>query len=75
MRENRSINRDGQIIEARAESVDVHDETSTSFSEGDRIFHVKFGYGRIEAIDGKRLEIEFDKAGSKKVIDSFVKPA
>jgi DNA helicase-2/ATP-dependent DNA helicase PcrA len=75
MRENRAINRDGQIIEARAESIDVSDEAGTNFNEGDRIFHMKFGYGRIEAIDGNRLEIEFDKAGSKKVIDSFVKPA
>ena len=29
----------------------------------------------LESIDGNRLEIEFDKAGTKKVIDSFVRPA
>ena len=40
-----------------------------------RIFHQKFGYGRILASDGNKLEVAFDKAGVKKVIDSFVVPA
>ena len=74
-RSNRGVTRDGQLIEARAELVDFDERPSASFSEGDRIFHQKFGYGRIESIDGNRLEIEFDKAGTKKVIDSFVRPA
>ena len=39
-----------------------------------RVFHEKFGYGRVVAIDGNKLEITFDKAGTKKVIDSFVTP-
>jgi len=39
---------------------------------GQRVFHVKFGYGRILAVDGSKLEIAFDKAGTKKVMDSFV---
>ncbi len=42
---------------------------------GQRVFHEKFGYGRVVAIDGNKLEITFDKAGTKKVIDSFVTPA
>ncbi len=42
------------------------------FSPGDRVFHQKFGYGRVLAVDGNKLEIGFDKAGAKKVIDSFV---
>ena len=42
---------------------------------GQRVFHEKFGYGRVVTIDGNKLEIAFDKAGTKKVIDSFVKPA
>ena len=45
------------------------------FAAGQRVFHEKFGYGRIVAVDGNKLEIAFDKAGTKKVIDSFVEPA
>ena len=42
---------------------------------GQRVFHDKFGYGRILTVDGNKLEIAFDKSGTKKVIDSFVTPA
>jgi len=42
---------------------------------GDRVFHQKFGYGRVAAVDGNKLEVAFDKAGTKKVVDSFVQPA
>jgi len=43
------------------------------FDLGERIFHQKFGYGKITSIDGNKLEVEFEKAGTKKVVDSFVK--
>ena len=49
-------------------------EARAEFSEGERVFHQKFGYGSIVAIDGDKLEIEFEKAGSKKVMSSFVEP-
>ena len=39
---------------------------------GQRVFHQKFGYGRICALDGDKLEVDFEKAGSKKVMASFV---
>jgi DNA helicase-2/ATP-dependent DNA helicase PcrA len=39
---------------------------------GQRIFHQKFGYGRITHIDGAKLTVDFDKAGVKKVVGSFV---
>ncbi len=42
---------------------------------GTRIFHQKFGYGGVTAVDGDKLDIEFDKAGAKKVLASFVVPA
>ena len=42
---------------------------------GDRVFHEKFGAGTIAAQEGNKLEIDFDSAGRKRVIDSFVKPA
>jgi DNA helicase-2/ATP-dependent DNA helicase PcrA len=39
------------------------------------VFHEKFGYGQVLAVEGNKLQIAFDKAGTKKVIDSFVAPA
>ncbi|MDP3677198.1 MAG: UvrD-helicase domain-containing protein [Novosphingobium sp.] len=40
---------------------------------GCRVFHDKFGYGEVIDQDGNKLEIEFETAGRKRVIDSFVK--
>ncbi|MCZ8017746.1 UvrD-helicase domain-containing protein [Novosphingobium sp.] len=42
---------------------------------GARVFHDKFGYGTITAQEGNKLEIDFETAGPKRVIDSFVKLA
>ena len=42
------------------------------FAKGERIFHQKFGYGLIRSVDGNKLTIDFDKAGEKRVLDSFV---
>ncbi len=42
---------------------------------GSRVFHQKFGYGRVLAVDDDRLEIAFDKAGQKRLLDRFVEPA
>ncbi|NNC58983.1 MAG: UvrD-helicase domain-containing protein [Erythrobacter sp.] len=42
---------------------------------GARVFHDKFGYGTVMSQDGNKLEIEFEKSGTKRVIDSFVKLA
>jgi DNA helicase-2/ATP-dependent DNA helicase PcrA len=39
---------------------------------GARVFHEKFGYGTVAAQEGNKLEIEFETAGHKRVIDSFV---
>lgn len=49
--------------------------TASAFSPGDRVFHQKFGYGHVAAIDGNKLTIDFDKAGQKRVVDSFVDKA
>jgi DNA helicase-2/ATP-dependent DNA helicase PcrA len=46
-----------------------------TFAPGARIFHRKFGYGSVVAAEGEKLDIDFDKAGTKKVIASFVVPA
>ena len=42
---------------------------------GKRIFHQKFGYGKILDIDGNKLEVSFEKAGEKKVMANYVEPA
>jgi DNA helicase-2/ATP-dependent DNA helicase PcrA len=41
-------------------------------TNGDRVFHQKFGYGRVTAVEGNKLTVDFDKAGTKRVIDNFV---
>ena len=50
-------------------------DTPSPYSVGERVFHQKFGNGNIAAIEGNKLTIDFDRAGQKKVLDSFVTPA
>jgi DNA helicase-2/ATP-dependent DNA helicase PcrA len=45
---------------------------TSAYKPGDRVFHQKFGYGAVRAVEGTKLTVAFDKAGEKKVIDSFV---
>ena len=51
---------------------ELTNDSLSSFRAGDRVFHQKFGYGKISFINGNKLDVEFEKAGNKKVIDSFV---
>ena len=50
-------------------------EAISSFGLGDRVFHLKFGYGEVMNIEGDKLDIEFDKAGSKKVLAQYIQSA
>ncbi|MBE7219498.1 MAG: ATP-binding domain-containing protein, partial [Caulobacteraceae bacterium] len=43
-----------------------------SYAKGDRVFHQKFGPGSVTAVEGAKLTVAFDKAGEKRVLDSFV---
>lgn len=61
-----------RVIEARASAVSLGNKGRDDLSLGQRVFHGKFGYGTIAAIEGNKLEIDFEKAGRKKVLDSFV---
>jgi DNA helicase-2/ATP-dependent DNA helicase PcrA len=45
---------------------------ASPFSAGDRVFHQKFGNGNVLHVDGNKLTIAFDRAGEKRVVDSFV---
>jgi DNA helicase-2/ATP-dependent DNA helicase PcrA len=60
------------IIEARAKSLATADTQISMYGAGERVFHQKFGYGRIVAVEGNKLLIDFEKAGSKRVMDGFV---
>ncbi|MFV2053069.1 ATP-dependent helicase [Aliiroseovarius sp. YM-037] len=53
----------------------IDSEAVSAFTQGDRVFHQKFGYGTVMGIEGDKLDIEFDKAGGKKVVGRFVMPA
>ena len=44
----------------------------SAYAKSARIFHQKFGPGTIAAVDGNKLTVDFDKAGRKMVLDSFV---
>jgi DNA helicase-2/ATP-dependent DNA helicase PcrA len=46
--------------------------TTSLFTVGERVFHQKFGNGNVVAVDGNKLTIAFDRAGEKRVVDSFV---
>ncbi|SDO43463.1 DNA helicase-2 / ATP-dependent DNA helicase PcrA [Lutimaribacter pacificus] len=60
----------GQPAETRHAVIDS--QAISAHTVGERVFHQKFGYGRIEAIEGDKLEIAFEKAGVKKVVAKFV---
>ena len=63
------------VIDGRAELLASSDPGRADFNIGQRVFHIKFGYGRVEVIEGNKLLVEFEKAGSKKVIATFVEAA
>ncbi|MDK3073570.1 UvrD-helicase domain-containing protein [Sedimentitalea sp. JM2-8] len=56
--------------EARNMVIDMN--AVSSFTLGERVFHQKFGYGAVIGIEGDKLEIDFEKAGTKKVVSRFV---
>ncbi|NGX99251.1 MAG: UvrD-helicase domain-containing protein, partial [Candidatus Afipia apatlaquensis] len=68
-----SFSRKATVIEG--ELIAKSTGTNSEFSLGDRVFHQKFGYGHVAKVDGNKLTIAFEKAGEKKVVDSFVTKA
>jgi DNA helicase-2/ATP-dependent DNA helicase PcrA len=68
----------GVTLQGRAKALAAQSNApgfAPSFVAGARVFHQKFGYGRVRAVEDNKLTIAFDKAGEKKVIASFVEPA
>jgi DNA helicase-2/ATP-dependent DNA helicase PcrA len=66
-----------QVIEGEGRLVATSDPAAgtSGYGRGDRVFHQKFGYGIVRLVEGNKLTVTFDKAGEKKVIDSFVERA
>ncbi len=61
-----------RIVEARSSAVSLGNKGRSDMSIGLRVFHQKFGYGTVAEIEGNKLEIDFETAGRKRVMDSFI---
>ena len=59
-------------MEARSSAVSLGNKGRSDMSIGLRVFHQKFGYGTVAEIEGNKLEIDFETAGRKRVMDSFI---
>ena len=46
--------------------------SQAKYSKGSIVIHKKFGQGRVESIDGKKLTINFGESGTRKVMENFV---
>ena len=61
-----------RIVEARGPAISLGNAGRGDLSVVQRVFHQKFGYGAIAEIEGNKLEIDFETAGRKRVLDTFV---
>ena len=62
----------GMAMPSEARNMTIDATAISAFSVDDRVFHQKFGYGNVLAIEGDKLEIAFDKAGTKHVVGRFI---
>ncbi len=67
-----AVSSDRPPIEVKASAVSLGNKGRDDLTLGQRVFHEKFGHGTIVGQEGNKLEIDFEKAGRKKVLDSFV---
>ena len=61
-----------KLAEVKASAASFAAKPRDDIALGVRVFHTKFGYGAVAAIEGNKLEIDFEHAGRKRVLDSFV---
>jgi len=63
-----------RVIEGEGRLIASADPASSSgaYARGDRVFHQKFGYGKVTLVEGAKLTVHFDKAGEKRVLEGFV---
>ena len=66
------VSEPARIVEARGSAVSIGNKGRSDMKLGLRVFHQKFGYGTVADIEGNKLEIDFETAGRKRVMDSFV---
>ncbi|WP_411817435.1 DUF3553 domain-containing protein [Hyphococcus sp. DH-69] len=64
-----------KTIEGRGKTIGVGASGKSKFKVGNRVFHQKFGYGKISSVEGQKLTVNFEHSGIKKVIDTFVEAA
>ena len=57
---------------SEAKNMVIDGSASPAFDPGTRVFHQKFGYGRVEAVEGDKVAVEFEKAGAKKIVGRFL---
>jgi DNA helicase-2/ATP-dependent DNA helicase PcrA len=62
-------------IEGELVARSVDDGRGSAYRVGQRVKHLKFGFGTVTALEGNKLTIEFEAAGRKKVLDSFIQKA
>ena len=68
------------LLARRVRDVEAWEQTPRSppaeaIAVGTRVFHEKFGYGTVTASEDHKLDIAFEKAGAKRLLDSFVQRA
>ena len=64
-----------KVIEGEGRLVAVSGvDVKSAYAPGDRVFHQKFGYGAVTAVEGNKLTVAFETSGEKRVIDSFLAP-
>ena len=69
------------ILESSYKNVSQANSSASSSSNikdamfGRRVFHQKFGYGKVVSSDGNKLEILFEKTGTKTVMKDFITAA
>ena len=51
---------------------DPHDDSPKTFRINQKVFHQKFGPGKIIAVEGDRLQVDFRHAGIKRVLANFI---
>ena len=67
--------RRARVIEPGAWEARERPAQPDQMSIGQRVFHQKFGYGRVTEVEDDKLDIAFEKAGAKRVLDRFVEKA
>jgi len=73
--QNRGVSGGGSrqaVIEGEGRLVAVSEPSAGSYKRGERVFHQKFGYGLVSAVEGNKLTVNFEHSGEKRVIDTFV---